>query len=87
MEYDPGFDFEPNLDDVIEVLSKAKQEGKNISVEFNGQILFSMTDDEDSCYRKVTGESKAEYVARHEKAKKEGRAPDDFWVLTGGWYD
>lgn len=87
MEYDPGFDTEPNLDDVVASLNKAREEGKDICITFNGTRLYSSIDDEDSCYRKVTGESKAEYVARHEKAKKEGRAPDDFWVLTGGWYD
>ena len=49
------------LDDVVELLSKAKEEKQNIAVEMNGTYLYSMIDDAESCYQKVCGKSKSEF--------------------------
>lgn len=48
------------LDEVIKFLDEANKNGKNIYVVFNEQNLYSMLDDEDSCYKKVVGMTKAE---------------------------
>lgn len=54
-------DWVHDLDVAIAVLSKAKNENKNIYIDFNGIKLYSFLDDEDSAYKKVVGMSKYEW--------------------------
>ena len=58
------------LDEVIFYLKSAKENGLNIYVEWNGRILYSLLDDEDSCYKKFTGLSKKDYQERVKEWKK-----------------
>lgn len=51
------------LDNVTEVLKNAKANNKNIYVIFNGYKLFSQFDNEDSCYKKITGKTKKQFDA------------------------
>lgn len=51
------------LDNVTEVLKKAKANNKNIYVIFNGHKLFSQFDNVDSCYKKITGKTKKQFDA------------------------
>lgn len=50
-----------DIDHVMEELSKYKEKGELISVEFNGQTLYSDVDDLDSAYKKITGSTKSEF--------------------------
>ncbi len=59
-----------NLDQAYQVLQKAKQNGENIYINFNGHKLYSLLDDEDMCYIKVTGLSKQEFDNRQKEYKK-----------------
>lgn len=45
-----------HIDNAIEFLAEAKKNGENIFINFNDVKLYSMIDDRDSCYLKVTGE-------------------------------
>ena len=49
------------LDDVVELLLKAKEANQNIAIEMSGTYLYSMIDDEESCYQKICGKSKNEF--------------------------
>ena len=49
------------LDTAVRELKKAKQNGENIYIEFSGEKLYSLIDDENSCYVKVTGKSKVDF--------------------------
>ena len=50
-----------NLDDVIRIFEKCKNENKNVYVKFSGQKLYSLIDNRDSCYKKVTGKTYEEF--------------------------
>ena len=58
-----------NLDEVIKKLQVFKSANVNVYVDFNGSKLYSLLDDEDSCYKKVTGKSKEEF----EEAERQWR--------------
>ena len=49
------------LDDIIELLKNAKEQNQNIAVSSNGIYLYSMLDDEDSCYLKICGKTKSDF--------------------------
>lgn len=49
-----------DLVNVVRILSSHKRHNNNVFITFNGQKLYALTDDEDSCWLKVTGMSKAE---------------------------
>lgn len=73
-----------DIESVVEDLLKYKNEGKLISTEFNGVMLYSDTVTIDSAYKSITGKTKAEF---DEDAKKmwikEGREilAEDKWEL------
>lgn len=50
-----------HLDDVIQVLAKAKKHNINSCMVFNNKRLFSLYDTPDTCYLKVTGMTKSQY--------------------------
>lgn len=58
-----------DLDEVIEKLKIFKNADVNVYVDFNGSKLYSLLDDADSCYKKVTGKTKAEF----EEAERQWR--------------
>ena len=83
-----------DLDGAVRVLKDAKNIGWNIYIDFNGHKLYSLLDDEDSCYHKVLGISKAEseererkwheeYEAREKKEKAEAEAKIPSWLERG----
>ena len=56
-----------NLDNAILYLEKAKKEGRNIYLSFNGVKLYSIDISEDKAYLAVTKLNKADYEAAVEK--------------------
>lgn len=76
------------LDEVIKFLDEANKNGKNIYVVFNDKNLYSMLDDKDSCYKKVTGYTKGEYDAIHQKvdALKERSKNLVFFEKSADWF-
>ena len=56
-----------DLDDAVEFLNDARAEGRNIYIEFNGQKLYSLLDDEDSCYMKVVCTTKKEFEQEQQR--------------------
>lgn len=58
-----------DLDGAVRVLADAKNIGWNIYIDFNGHKLYSLLDNEDSCYHKVLGMSKAESEERSRKCR------------------
>ena len=82
------------LDNAVEFLNDARAEGRNIYIEFNGQKLYSLLDDEDSCYMKVVGTTKKEFeqkqqrwLEEREKREKEENAKAQskipYWIEEG----
>ena len=83
-----------HLDNAVKLLNDARAEGRNIYIEFNGQKLYSLLDDEDSCYMKVVGTTKKEYEQeqqrlseewekkeKEENAKAQSKIP--YWIEEG----
>jgi len=50
-----------HLESAVEELTRYKERGELVYGEFNGQKLYSDTDNLDSCFVKVTGKTKAEF--------------------------
>lgn len=81
-----------SIDEAINQLERYKSIGELVYGEFNGQKLYSDTDDIDSAYKKVTGKTKAEFDAeikaendryKQEKKKHEDAIPE----LTKEWIE
>ena len=64
-------DYIGHLDNAVKLLNDARAEGRNIYIEFNGQKLYSLLDDEDSCYMKVVGTTKKEFEQKRQRWLKE----------------
>jgi len=63
---DSLFYFTPkNIDTCIEFLNDCKEKGQNYYIVFQGKKLYSLIDDENSCYLKVYGEDKETYKKSH----------------------
>ena len=60
--------FGETLDDVIDMLLKAKEDGESVCCNFNGHKLCSDTVTPDSAYKEIFGLKKAEY---YEYCKKQ----------------
>lgn len=83
-----------DIDEMIELIEKYKAEGKNYSFEFHGKKFYSLLDDEESCYKEITGMAKKEYLEvekkffaeradQNEKEEKEAKANIPAWVKEG----
>jgi len=83
-----------NIDSVVKGLLKYKNEGKLISTEFNGVMLYSDTVTLDDAYKSVTGKTKAEFDEsmkqirekdEKERMEHEERIPEltELWVKEG----
>lgn len=59
IEFSPGESIERAIQD----LSRFKERGEFVYGEFNGQKLYSDSDDVDSAYKKITGKTKSEFDA------------------------
>ena len=59
LKFDGNFQ---DLEEVIAALKEAKENGNNFYIEFQGQKLYSLFDDENSCYVKITGQTREEYL-------------------------
>lgn len=60
-----------SLDTAMRDLARYKERGELVYGEFNGQKLYSDTDDLDSAYKKITGKTKAEYDEAENKRHEE----------------
>lgn len=66
-----------DLDGAVKVLAQKKMNNENIYINFNGTKLYSLLDDENSCYQKVTGTSKEIFEERRRKELEEWRKEED----------
>ena len=62
-----------DLDSVIISLLNYKNEGKNVYVDFNGTPLYSLLDNVDSCYMKITGMNRNDYLNAKARIVDENR--------------
>ena len=53
--------YHSDLNEIIRRLDQEKQKGENVYVVFQGKKLYSLIDNEESCYLKATGETKVEF--------------------------
>ena len=60
-----------NLDEVARRLQVFREAGVNVYVDFNGQKLYALLDDLDSCYVKVTGKTKKEFELAEKKWRED----------------
>jgi hypothetical protein len=60
-----------NIESAVKELSQYKESGELVYGEFNGQKLYSDTDDLDSAYKKVTGLTKSEFDEAERKSNEE----------------
>lgn len=83
-----------NIESAIQELQKYKEKGELVFGVFNGQKLFSDTDDIDSAYVKITGRTKAECDEeeriRNKKYVEEKRIHEEnlpkltkYWIVKG----
>ena len=83
-----------DLDGAVKFLKEAKEAGSNVKIEFRKKTLYSMLDDEDSCFIKVFGKTKAEHEEelakelaeedlRDQKRKAEVQAKVPQWKERG----
>jgi len=63
-----------NIESAVKELSQYKERGELVYGEFNGQKLYSDTDDLDSAYKKVTGLTKSEFDEAERKNNEEYEA-------------
>ena len=63
-----------NIESAVKELSQYKERGELVYGEFNGQKLYSDTDDLDSAYKKVTGLTKSEFDEAERKRNEEYEA-------------
>jgi hypothetical protein len=59
------------VDKAVEELARYKERGELVFGVFNGQKLYSDTDDLDSAYKKVTGKTKAEFDDMLDKSQRD----------------
>ena len=81
-----------DIDSAMKELSKYKANGVLAFIEFNGQKLYSDTDDLDSAYTKITGKTKAEFdsiqKAESDRYEEEERKHKEaIPELTKEWID
>ena len=86
--------FVSDLDNAIQILNEFKNEGKNVYINFNNQKLYSLLDDENSCYVKVLKMSKQDFEEefkkesekfkkKEEKGKQLAESKESEWIERG----
>ena len=81
-----------NIESAVKELARYKERGELVYGEFNGQKLYSDTDDLDSSYKKITGLTKAEFdeaerVRNEEYKAEEKRHKEAIPELTKEWVE
>lgn len=81
-----------NIESAIKELTRYKERGELVYGEFNGQKLYSDTDDLDSAYKKITGKTKAEFdeaerIRNEEYKAEEKRHNESIPELTKEWIE
>jgi hypothetical protein len=81
-----------HLTSAVEELIRYKERGELVYGEFNGQKLYSDTDDLDSCFKKVTGKTKAEFdeaerIRSEEYEAEKRRHEESIPELTKEWIE
>lgn len=66
-----------NIDDAVQELNEYKQKGELVFGMFNGIKLYSDVDDFDSAYKKITGQTKAEFDEAIRKRQEEYRKEEE----------
>lgn len=66
-----------DLDGAVKVLAQKKMNNENIYINFNGTKLYSLLDDENFCYLKITGTSKKIFEERRRKGLEEWRKKNE----------
>jgi len=60
-----------NIDEMVNLLNYYKSLNLNYYYNFNGHKCYALLDNEDSCYQKITGKTKAEYDEAQRKWHEE----------------
>lgn len=60
-----------NISELVSLINEYKAKGENYSFDFKNEKFYSLLDDEESCYRKITGLTKDEYEAKQERLYRE----------------
>ena len=81
-----------HLESAVEELLRYKERGELVYGEFNGNKLYSDTDDIDSCFKKVTGKTKAEFdeaerIRSEEYEAEKRRHEESIPELTKEWIE
>ncbi len=75
------------LDEVVEALEKYARKNENVCIEFNEEKFYSLIDDRDSCYLRLTGKNYSDYLSAMEEIKKSTNRPADErvpeWIKRG----
>ena len=64
-----GFPYD--LDTLIKIMETEKAAGRNTYIKFNDTMLYSMYETADTCYLKVTGETKEQYKKAMEEWRRQ----------------
>ena|SRR5690606_29863751 len=88
IEFDGGMTIEKS----VEILRHHKEKGELVCGSFNGHMLYSDIDDMDSAYKKITGQTKAEFdedrKKRHDEYLEEKRKHEEsIPQLTKEWIE
>lgn len=59
-----------NINELIDLVYEYKERGENYSFDFKNKKFYSLLDDVDSCYIKVTGLTKDEYIKKQERIQQ-----------------
>lgn len=81
-----------SIESAVKELSRYKESGELVYGEFNGQKLYSDTDDMDSAFKKVTGKTKQEFdeaerIRREEYEEQQRKHKEAIPELTKEWIE
>lgn len=66
-----------NIDELVSLINEYREKGENCFFEFKNEKFYSLLDNEESCYKKLTGMTKDEYVEKQERLRKEQERRDE----------
>ena len=64
--------FWGSIDKAVRELAKYKSQNKNVYLTCRGKKLYSLFDDENSCYMRIFGKTKGEYLREKNLEKEKG---------------
>lgn len=65
-----------DIDELVSLINEFKEKGENYSFDFKDKKFYSLLDDEESCYKKVSGLTKDEYVEEQKRLRKQKERRD-----------